>query len=69
MIFAASVFEDLSISETYKRFKEETEFDLAEERESDLYKYMKMHRIYNKTLAKWMMNRSRNSGSSGEVVL
>ncbi|VDM08597.1 unnamed protein product [Wuchereria bancrofti] len=58
-IFSASLFCDLSIDETYQYVKNNTEIELREERESELYKFMKEHHIRSKWFGKWMLNRSR----------
>ncbi|KAM3722011.1 Protein patched [Dirofilaria immitis] len=48
IILGISFSYDLSIDETYQCFKNATEIDLREERESELYKFMKEHRIRKK---------------------
>uniref|UniRef100_A0A0R3RFM5 Transmembrane protein n=1 Tax=Elaeophora elaphi TaxID=1147741 RepID=A0A0R3RFM5_9BILA len=58
-LFGASLFYELSIDETYQCLKNDIEIRLREERESELYRFMKEHHIRSKWFGKWMLNRSR----------
>lgn len=58
-ILSVSLFYDLSVDETYQCFKNNVEIELKEERESELYRFMKEHHIRSKWFGKWMLNRSR----------
>uniref|UniRef100_A0A2K6VJU8 Uncharacterized protein n=1 Tax=Onchocerca volvulus TaxID=6282 RepID=A0A2K6VJU8_ONCVO len=57
-VFSVSLFYDLSIDETYQCIKNNIEVRLREERESELYRFMKEHHIRSKWFGKWMLKRS-----------
>lgn len=59
VVFCASQFYGLSVDEVYQCLKNDAEMELREERESELYRFMKEHRIRSKWFGKWMLNRSR----------
>lgn len=58
-LYIASVLYDLTIDETYQYIKSCVEIDLKKERESELYIFMKDHKIKSKWFGKWVNNRSR----------
>ncbi|EFO18083.2 hypothetical protein LOAG_10413 [Loa loa] len=58
-VLSISLFYDLSVDETYQCVKKNIEIRLKEERESELYRFMKEHHIRSKWFGKWMLNRSR----------